>query len=590
MATNYNFTTLTPTFSNVTTYAYGINDLGQIVGYYTTSGGGQHAFVDNNGTYITLDDTTPTSSGSVTPGVTAMAAYAINDQGEISGSETFDGGSWGFVYGGGSTNSNYDNGIYYDVYVPTGDVEASTTTGRGINNEGEMVGGAIFTAGDNPGSGTFGYTISFAFADGSVGALGESFHAFRGATPTILKDPSAGSGGTTATGVNDQGQVTGYYIGTDSNQPNVTTAHGFLYTNGAYSFFDDPNAVNGTFAEGMNNANQIVGYYVDANGKDHGFIFNQPTGTFTTVDVPGASNTFIYGISNNGQLVGDYVNSQGQELPFVATPPNPAPPAATTADLIMSQASTGDYEIYDLGNNTVLAGYLLTNIGAPWQVIGLGDFSGTTDTSDMVLQNASTGALEIEDVSNNNASGPFSLGGVGSEWAVAGVGDFSGHANETDLMMRDVNNGAFEVYDISNSTLASASSLGGVGLEWTVAGVGDFSGNANETDLLLRDSNNGNFEVYDIRNNTIASAASMGGVGLDWQVDGIANYQATGTAGAASGGASVSSGAGAGAVGSSPIESFMAPTDAAPGAQVPAPIFAASEAASMLGASLSQHA
>jgi hypothetical protein len=34
----------------------------------------------------------------------------------------------------------------------------------------------------------------------------------------------------------------------------------------------------------------------------------------------------------------------------------------------------------------------------------------------------------------------------------------------------------------------------------------------------------------------------------------------------------------------------MAPTDAAPGAQVPAPIFAASEAASMLGASLSQHA
>ena len=34
--------------------------------------------------------------------------------------------------------------------------------------------------------------------------------------------------------------------------PGVSTAHGFLYTDGAWSYFDDPNAANGTFAEGIN--------------------------------------------------------------------------------------------------------------------------------------------------------------------------------------------------------------------------------------------------------------------------------------------------------------------------------------------------
>ncbi len=430
-------------------------------------------------------------------------------------------------------------------------------------------------------------------------------------------------------------------------------------------------------------------FWVDSKGMNIDLV-NSNLQVLDTYNIAAANGSGDVVAVGNGQLLVTYqVQSSPTSAVENALILNAPPPGATTADMIMSQASTGNYEIYDLGNNAVLAGYSSNNAASPWQVIGLGDFNGT-DSSDMMLQNTSTGGLEIVDVSNNNASGPFALGGVGSEWTVAGVGDFSGRANETDLMlrdsnngafevydisnnaitsaaalggvgqewqvlgfgdfsgranesdmlmrdsntgmlelydisnnqvtsanaiggigtewqfvgagdfssrpgetdilMRDVNNGAFEVYDISNSTLVSASALGGVGLEWTVAGVGDFSGNANETDLLLRDVNNGALEVYDIRNNAIASAASMGGVGLDWQVDGIANYQATGTAGAASGGASVSSGAGAGAVGSSPIESFMAPTDAAPGAQVPAPIFAASEAASMLGASLSQHA
>ena len=37
-----------------------------------------------------------------------------------------------------------------------------------------------------------------------------------------------------------------------------------------------------------------------------------------------------------------------------AQPPNAPPPAGTTADMIMRDGNNGDYEIYDLGSNSIL--------------------------------------------------------------------------------------------------------------------------------------------------------------------------------------------------------------------------------------------
>jgi len=47
--------------------------------------------------------------------------------------------------------------------------------------------------------------------------------------------------------------------------------HGFSDINGVYSSFDAPGATQ-TYAYGVNNSGQIVGYYVDANGVNHGFL------------------------------------------------------------------------------------------------------------------------------------------------------------------------------------------------------------------------------------------------------------------------------------------------------------------------------
>jgi hypothetical protein len=206
---------------------------------------------------------------------------------------------------------------------------------------------------------------------------------------------------------------------------------------------------------------------------------------------------------------------------------NGGAPRATSADMVMRNGSTGQFEIYDVGQNAILGAATLGYVEsksqqAQWQLAGLGSFNGA-DTADMMLRNTTTGALELYDVNNNNFTAGFSVGQVGPEWSVSGFGAFSSRPGETDMLMRN-GIGQFEIYDISNNAITSAAPMGQVGPEWSVAGFGDFSTRPNETDMLMRNSNTGQFEIYDISNNQLTSAAPMGQVGLEWSVAGFGDF------------------------------------------------------------------
>jgi hypothetical protein len=68
---------------------------------------------------------------------------------------------------------------------------------------------------------------------------------------------------------------------------------------------------------------------------------------------------------------------------------NPVAPAGTTANMVLRIANTsptaGQYEIYDIGNNSILAPFSLGQVGTDWQFAGLGRFNGS-DTTDMLLR------------------------------------------------------------------------------------------------------------------------------------------------------------------------------------------------------------
>jgi uncharacterized membrane protein len=119
---------------------------------------------------------------------------------------------------------------------------------------------------------------------------------------TTFNAPGATGFGTNAYGTNDSGQIVGFFFDAGN-----TTTHGFLDTGGSFTTIDVPGATR-TSAYGINKSGQIVGWFRDAFG-DHGFL--DTGGSFTTFNVPGAIDTYGYGINDSGQIVGSFVDAAG---------------------------------------------------------------------------------------------------------------------------------------------------------------------------------------------------------------------------------------------------------------------------------------
>src|ERR1041384_6562790 len=114
---------------------------------------------------------------------------------------------------------------------------------------------------------------------------------------------------TTATGINNHGQVVGIVQGLGQNA-------GFLKDGNVFSLINVPGAgpLNGTIASGINDSAQIVGLYVTEVPDIHGHGFLQSAGTITTIDFPGSSYTDASGINNSGQIVGRFFPAQGNQI------------------------------------------------------------------------------------------------------------------------------------------------------------------------------------------------------------------------------------------------------------------------------------
>jgi probable HAF family extracellular repeat protein len=108
--------------------------------------------------------------------------------------------------------------------------------------------------------------------------------------------------------MNDSGKIVGFYSSTTSD------AQGFLYDGQTFTTLSFPGFAVNT-ATGINNLGQVVGWYGNggSNPDFHGFSWNE---TFTTIEVL-PSLTVLTGINISGLISGfDPVNSRS----FVRTP------------------------------------------------------------------------------------------------------------------------------------------------------------------------------------------------------------------------------------------------------------------------------
>src|SRR6516162_188208 len=92
---------------------------------------------------------------------------------------------------------------------------------------------------------------------------------------TTINDPAAGPDSTALGGINDLGQIVGFY-----------GQHGFLYSGGTFTPIDHPAGVV-TAPSKLNNSGQIVGTYYDSGNVAHGFLYSG--GIWTTLDDPAAA-------------------------------------------------------------------------------------------------------------------------------------------------------------------------------------------------------------------------------------------------------------------------------------------------------------
>jgi hypothetical protein len=211
------------------TQVVGINGAGVTDGFYVTSTGITNGFIDNSGTFTTVDS----------PGTSFNQLLGINNKGEAAGYSAPNVAGATF-----QTPYVYDNGKfnYLTSFLPAafsannfgGGLNDSQATD--INNLGEVSG---FYMTDN-GADSFGFLLN-----------GTKF--------TSLQYP--GSTFTQALGVNNNGDVVGFYI-------NSTTGgmDGFLYDDGTYESLDDPLGIGTTTINGINDKGDLVGFYV--NGAD----------------------------------------------------------------------------------------------------------------------------------------------------------------------------------------------------------------------------------------------------------------------------------------------------------------------------------
>ena len=243
----------------------GLNDLGQIVGSYT-SGGRQYAFFKNGDTYSTLSGIPGTNS----------VAWGINDNGQVALQVMLNSANHGYIYD--TANSSLTS-----IAVPG----SYSTAVWGINGAGQVSG--YYNDGNNRGFMYDRNTDSW----------------------TLISKANAQ---TWVYGVNNAGTTAGNYTlgGHDS---------GFTY-DGSLHDLNVPGAQN-TRALGINDHGDIAGRYWNDGGAIQGFIYSD--GAFKTLTMPGDKKIVrLLGINNARQIVGLYTADGGASYHgFLGTPVPP---------------------------------------------------------------------------------------------------------------------------------------------------------------------------------------------------------------------------------------------------------------------------
>jgi probable HAF family extracellular repeat protein len=238
----------------INSYAYEINNLGQIVGFcrYELDPLNPYwrSFLWENGEMTDLRY-----------GGRVDAAYGINDQGQIVGM---------FYYGGRFRPFLWQDGEFTDLGALGW--EGSEGSAYAINHLGQIVGQSGGRA--------------FLWEDGVMTDLG-----------------TLGGNSRVAYAINNQGQIVGGSTTADGWN------HAFLWQDGVMTDLGTPGGAY-SVARGINDRGQIVGESSTADGSWRAFLWQD--GVMTNLGTLGGNSSAAYAINDHGQIVGYSTTADGQ--------------------------------------------------------------------------------------------------------------------------------------------------------------------------------------------------------------------------------------------------------------------------------------
>ena len=221
------------------TQVTGLNNDGQTVGFWVPKGpsGANFGFYrGSNGRFYNVK--TPPGAANASPEVDQL--LGINDHGI----------AVGFYTNSANNNRGYTYNIHTHKYgrvrapgSSTG-LNGTSLTAAAINNHGTIAGFYVNGKG-----------VTVAFVKRTNGQFVTI--AWKGATMTQ------------AFGINDSGEVVGaYQLGTGSS----ATSWGFTWKNGHFTKVNDPHGLGSTLINGVNDRGDLVGFYTDSAGNTDGFL------------------------------------------------------------------------------------------------------------------------------------------------------------------------------------------------------------------------------------------------------------------------------------------------------------------------------